>query len=295
MNLKFKIGFPCLFRGIFLAISLMVNIQVHAIEYSFTGEPIDVVIPSTEKDLDTLMRCIRAIRLNCQNIRRVIVISSRPLTRQAEWFDERNFPFSKQDVAYYLNSCDSQKTQEFISSSDSRTGWYLQQLFKLYALYVIPNLSSNVLLLDSDTIFLKTTRFTDSTGAGLYAIGSEFHRPYFNHMNRLIPGLNRVFPNYSGICHHMIIQRDVLDDLFRTVQNYHHTEFWKAFCLCVDQNDLHQSGASEYEIYFNFLFSRTNQAKIRNLKWKNVESIQKIDSYKKHFDYVSCHSYLRSK
>ena len=59
----------------------------------------------------------------------------------------------------------------------------------------------------------------------------------------------------------MVFQRDVLQDLFSQVETHHNQPLWQAFCRCVDpQDDLRLSLASEYEIYFNFVFSRTGSS-----------------------------------
>lgn len=262
--------------------------------YNFTNDPVDVIIPSTEKDLDTLDYCIEGIRNNCSQVRRIIVISDKKLTDKAEWFDEKLFPFNKRTVAFYLLNGDSQKAGEYLNAPNPRVGWYLQQLLKLYAPYVIPDISKNVLHLDADTIFLNPVTFVNSHNGGQYNPGTEYHKPYFAHMDRLVPGLGRVFPEHSGISHHMLLQKDALDDLFRSVENYHKTEFWKAFCLQVNKIDLFLSGAASDELYFNFVFTKTDQVEIRPLKWDNVPSIKNLKAYKDQgYHYVSNHSWMR--
>ena len=94
----------------------------------------------------------------------------------------------------------------------------------------------------------------------------------------------------------MVFQRDVLQDLFSQVETHHNQPLWQAFCRCVDpQDDLRLSLASEYEIYFNFVFSRTNQAHIRRLKWANVSDYTGLKRFKSRgYHFVSCHAYLRA-
>ena len=263
--------------------------------YHFAQDPIDVVIPCTKKDLDTLELCIKGIRKNCRNVRRIIIISDSPLSQNAEWFDEKKFPFTMEDAAFYLVGCDSVKAQEYLSSPQPRVGWYFQQLLKLYAPFVIPGISSNVLHLDSDTVFLNPVSFVDESGAGLYNPGTEYHMPYFDHISKLVPGVTRIYPEHSGISHHMLLQREPLQDLFSTVEATHNMELWKAFCLSVDSKDLYLSGAASDELYFNFVFSKTNQVNLRMLKWANISKIKEMSSYrKKGYHYVSCHSWMRS-
>lgn len=263
------------------------NVFVHSFEqvYDFIYEPVDVVIPSTHKDLDTLNLCIQGIRENCAQIRRIIVVSKEPLTDQAEWFCEDNFPFKKIEVMNAL--CEG-------NVCEWRSGWYYQQLLKLYSSFVIPNISSNVLILDSDTVFLNPVTFINEKGEPLYNIGSEHYSPYFSHLNKLLPGLKKVFSEYSGITHHMLFQKTVLEDLFFQVEKYHKNVFWKAFCYCVDHDHVLDSGASEYELYFNFLFSRSSKPHIRQLKWKDSKVLNEFSECQKEgYHYISCHAWFR--
>ena len=267
---------------------------LHPLKADMASRSIDVVIPAAEKDMATLNMCIKGIRKNCDQVGRIIVVSREPFTNQAEWFPEAEYPFDKQAVALELFHGNHMAAAAYENHNAQKLGWYYQQLLKLYAPFVIPNISSNVLLLDADTIFLNKVDFLSPSSAALYNVGSEYHRPYFRHAARLLPGLKRVFPAYSGICHHMLLQRNILEELFQAVEATHKREFWKAFCSCVDQQDLYRQGASEYEIYFNFIFSRSANVQIQKLKWKNHASFHELQKFKKKgYHYLSCHSYLR--
>lgn len=265
------------------------------ITYGFTEQPIDVVIPSTDKDLITLELCIEGIKANGTNIRRVIVVSDRPLTHNAEWFDEKNYPFNKSDVALHLFKGNAKQAQQYLGVGGNRVGWYYQQLLKFYAPYIIEGLSPNVLILDSDTVFLRPVEFLNKSFGGLLNPGEEYHHPYFKHADLLTGGLvKRLSSKLSGISHHMLFQKSVLDDLFNHVELLHGQEFWKAFCMCVDKQEIPFSGASEYEIYFNFVLARTKEVKVRTLKWENITSLAQIPLYAAQgYHYVSCHSYHR--
>ena len=177
---------------------------------------------------------------------------------------------------------------------EARRGWYLQQLLKLYAGQVIPGILPTYLVLDSDTYVLKPTRFVDENDVCLYATGTEFHSPYFNHMARLHPSLKRINPKESGICHHMMFRKDGLDGLFALVRSRHpDEEFWQSFLNCVDPNEADPSGASEYETYFSYLqMYAPNTMRIRPLKWSNVSSLDEVRG--QDYDYVSNHWYIRS-
>lgn len=260
--------------------------------FSFSNHPIDVVIPSVEKDLLTLDLCIQGIRENAANIRRIIVVSKRRLTDKAEWFNEANYPFSFQDVALALTK-NKPELMELLLQKGERVGWYYQQLLKLYAPLVIPDISPNVLILDSDAIFLNRVSFLNEKNAGMYNPGAEYHPPYFHHAAQLLPGFYKRFLRYSGISHHMLFQKPVIEALFDEVQQYHHQPFWQIFCHLVNAQSIF-SGASEYEIYFNYVFARTNQVSIRFLKWENIHKLSEISKLKKRgLHYVCLHSYAR--
>src|SRR5439155_25867451 len=99
-----------------------------------------------------------------------------------------------------------------------------------------------------------------------------YHAPYFHHAQRVLPDLVKIYPQYSGIVHHMLLQKEVLLDFFDHVRTYHSAEPWQALSRAVALNnngDIVFSGMSEYEMYFNFVFARTDQVQLRPLKWKN--------------------------
>ena len=234
----------------------------------------DIVIPTTKKDLNTLEECIAACKKYIKNYRNIIVISDKQYTNNALWFNEDNFQFSKNDL---IN----------IIGEHWRFGWYYQQLLKLYAPFTIPNISDNILILDSDTIFLKNIDFFHDNKP-CYNYGTANHKPYFRHMKQLHSDLTRQDKKKSGICHHMIFQTHILRELFYKIETKHKKDFWRIFLESVDLSE--KSGASEYEIYFNYILKFHNEnIKIRRLQWENSS---KIDD-NKDLHYVSKHSYLK--
>lgn len=277
-----------LFRRSLILILLNVLLPIHiiAVCYELADDSIDIVIPSCEKDLETLELAIRHAVQHVAGVRRVIVVSDHRFTDQAEWFDEKLYPFTKEQVEKALDRKEKKVGK--------RVGWYYQQLLKLYAHRVIPGLSSNVLILDSDTIFLRPVQFINARNGSLFCPSSEHHNPYYRHMKKFV-GINQYNVKQSGISHHMLFQRAVLDHLFETVEQKHDCLLWEAFCRCVSVKELRKSGASEYEIYFNFALHHTDQVAVRPLKFANISSCSELDKWRvAGYDFVSCHSYLRN-
>lgn len=286
-----KNGLPYLILFLmFIFPSFSTLLAFETVTFEFTKDPIDVVIPCAEKDKETLDLCIEGIKKNCSSIRRVMVVSKTKLTDQAEWIDEETFPFSKDDIAFELFG-DQLKANAYKADRGNRLGWIYQQILKLYAPLVIKDISPNVLILDADTIFLRTVRFIAPNGAACFNPGIEFHTPYFDHMKRLLPDLHRVNPQWSGITNHMLFQKCVLVDLKSMIETYNKKPMWKALVNCID--DVSGSGISEYEIYFNYALLRSKQFTIRKLMWMTIP-LSSLAKYRDlGYQYISAHSYMR--
>ena len=251
----------------------------------------DVVIPAHEKDIPILNHCIAAARRKIVGARRIIVVSKARYTDKAEWFDEAQFPFSFDFVRSYAGGA---------------TGWYFQQLLKFYAVFVIPNISENILILDSDTVFFRRVRMFDYEGRALYNISKdkdiehkEFDQKVAAHIRKLLPeiaveNLPAEFQKVSGISHHMVFNREILRDLFARVEKRDGSgdPFYKIFLKLGDGS--HSVG--EYQTYFNFIlvFHRDKIA-IRKLNYKNTAD-RNVFKYRLRLKYHYCsfHSYLRS-
>lgn len=251
---------------------------------------IDVVIPAHEKDLKTLDYVIAAIKRNGANIRRVIVVSKEKFTDQAEWFDEALYPFSYQEISDILGG--------------QRVGWHYQQLLKLYTAFVIPNISENILILDADTVFYRPVKFFSDEGLPLYNLSkdknldkSEFQQTTFNHILRILPEIGKNFPqefsDISGVCHHMIFQKHILQDLMQKIEQHDGSgdKFYQIFLKKREGT----CGVAEYNLYFYFLIScHPKNYKIRILKYKNTAKFHPwFERLRRKYDYCSYHSYMR--
>jgi hypothetical protein len=236
----------------------------------------DIVIPLGPNDIQLIQTVVKHCS-NIQNHRNIYIVSYDKNINidGAITVDENIFPFNKSDIISY-------------GIKKERDGWYLQQLIKLYAGFVIQDILDDYLVIDSDTIFLKEITFMiDSKYC--FTIATENHTPYFIHMNKLHQTLKR-YVNLSGIAHHMIFNKKFVNELFKLIEDKHNIEFWKAFLKFVDPNQ--NSGASEYEIYFNFMIKYHPELFIaRNLNRKNTSDYSEIE--RKNYDYISIHWYIR--
>ena len=171
-----------------------------------------------------------------------------------------------------------------------RNGWYLQQLLKLYAGNIIHGILERYLVIDADTLFLRPTLFIENNKC-LYNFGTEYYSQYFEHMLQLDKNLIKVDKNKSGICNHMIFETKYINELISTIEHTHNDDFFNIFLQFVSKDHINGAGASEYEIYFNYMLkNHKDKIIIRELKWGVTGDLNKIGN----LDYVSYHWYMRS-
>jgi len=240
----------------------------------------DIVIPVGLNDKEILEKQIIYTKRNIIGYRNIYIITNIQELKLENCIivSEDIFPFSIETISKFHGKND-------------RNGWYLQQLLKLYAGLVIPNILERYLVIDSDTFFFKPTEFIKEDKC-LYNYGREYHIPYFEHMKKLLTTLYRQIEDKSGICHHMIFETKYIKELFSIIESNHNGDkFYNIFLKNVDISHILYSGASEYEIYFNYMIlNHPTEIIIRKLEWTNSSSLLENSNY----DYISIHYYMRS-
>jgi len=251
----------------------------------------DVVIPLGPHDVHKIHRQLEATKKNVIGLRNIYIITSASFDIAVEGviiIHENEFPFQISDVARIL-------------SPTKRNGWYFQQLLKMYAGLVIPGVTGGepmdrYLIIDADTVFLRPVSFVDAEDRCLYNWSGENEDSYYEHMKRLHPSFIKTFPDKSGICHHMMIETKIMQELMGKVEEYHEGKkpFWQIFLEKVEPRHYEASGGSEYEIYFHYIFrEHPDSVVLRPLRWANKHGNFKIENADKSLDYVSTHWWVR--
>ena len=236
----------------------------------------DIVIPVGPNDKSVIEEQIKYTKKNIIGYRNIYLVCYDPSITidGCITINENIYPFNISTIAKHHGKL-------------HRNGWYLQQLLKLYAGKIIPNILDKYLVIDSDTFFLKPTIFVENNKC-LYDYGTEYHEPYFHHMKKLDKDFVKIDENKSGICHHMIFEKKYIDELISKIEKNHNELFYNIFLKEVTHTT--GSGASEYEIYFNYMLKyHSDKIQIRKLKWKNTRKLE----YNSNFDYMSYHWYMR--
>jgi len=243
----------------------------------------DIVIPVGKNDIPIIREQIQYTKRNIIGYRNIYLITNVPELNidGCITIQETIFPFSKSIVASF-------------HGQNERNGWYLQQLLKLYAGLVIPNILERYLVIDADTFFLKPTQFIGKDSKCMYNFSGENHKPYFEHMKRLSPEFEKMDANKSGICHHMLFETKYVREIIQKIEESHGDLFYNCFLKTVDNNEILYSGASEYELYFNYICKwHPDRIIVRPLNFVNApvshkEYLNSMSSY----DYASYHWYL---
>lgn len=242
----------------------------------------DVIIPLGPQDESIVQKCIDSVYTHVVGVRNVFVISHRPIQlSDCIVLQESAFPFKKADVEK--------------RTSTKKAGWYLQQLIKLYAPLLISNILENVLVVDADTIFYKRTRFLENGQFLFDKVTGLVHEPYFIHMKKLHPSFTQWKKATSGITNVMIFNKKILSEIFEKVETHHNDgrSFWEIFLDCVTEKE--SSGASEYELYFNYVMSfHFDQVRMRPLQWSNDGQRVNLEKAKGDWHYVNYHIYRQS-
>lgn len=242
----------------------------------------DLVLPVGVNEIPIINDVVSLVKENINGYNKIFLVTNdKNLSIDGcITIDENIFPFTKQDMINILGT-------------SPRIGWIYQQLLKLYSVNIIENCLEDILILDSDVFILKKLSFIEND-LPVFTVGYENTRQYHTHSEKLHPSITRIHKDYSGISHHMMLNRDNIKELFNLIEDYHKKPFFNVFLESIDAKFLHGSSCSEYEIYFNFMCRyHPNEMKIRELKWANVPHLtnEVINQY----DYVSIPKWLKSR
>ena len=93
----------------------------------------------------------------------------------------------------------------------------------------------------------------------------------------------------------MMFETKYIDELIYRIEKNHNKLFYNIFLKTVSDKEKKNSGASEYEIYFNYMLKyNPDKIKIRKLTRLNYFNIEKNLNFNE-VDYISYHWHKRHK
>lgn len=251
----------------------------------------DIVIPLGPNERKNIKTQIEYTKKNVIGYRNIYIISYDPtiIIPDCIIINENIFPFNID----FINNIFSRYINNFDHSN-----WFLQQLFKLYA-GIIPGILDTYLVIDADVFFLKPIHFIEDNKF-IFTTSNEYHIPYFEHMSRLSDTFTKNIDK-SGISHHMMFYKPFINEIFEIVEKSHNKSFYIVFIEMVEEKMCNGSGASEYELYFNYMIKyHNNDIIIRELNWTNIglHNFNRLISFNNKdididIDYVSLCHYIK--
>lgn len=230
--------------------------------FIFTMPLIDIIICVGSKDAKDIKTLVNNIKEYIIDVNKIYLIMPKKILQKYRVFDyivenidETIFPFDKE----YIDN---------LFKCPERSGWYLQQLLKIYAPIVIPNILDNFVIIDADTKFYNKVNFFENDTI-LFNVDLAQWEPYIEHIEKLFSKI-KITTRFSGVTNVMPMKRHIIENMLEKVKEEHNEEFWKVFLDKVDPQHYQHSGASEYEMLFHFTLTFfPDESKIRPLKFKN--------------------------
>lgn len=226
----------------------------------------DIIIPVAEKNIKTLYKTIPFVKENI-DCDKIYVIANKRLERTISeipgvtFFDEDEvFPgLSFESVDSIINS---------IISGRKRAGWYLQQFIEFGWAYKTEKRC--FISIDADTFPLNKIDFIDEEGRYIFTKKIEYHKPYFDAIDKLFNGTIRRKEDFSFIAEHMIfdtaIMREMVEEIERN-DNLEGTTFFEKILHSVNKEDLLFSGFADFETYGNYMLEKyPEKMQIRTLR-----------------------------
>ena len=206
---------------------------------------IDVLILAIDKDIPMLIKAIDGARKNIvDGVNNIFVIAHETIVMKN---------ICKYNGAIFVNEIDfiGFSKNDFNIGNGNRNGWFYQQLLKLNGDKI--STTDNFLVLDADHILLKPHKFFDN-GKFIFYSSKEFHRPYFDAIDKLFCGKYNKIYKESFISDKMVFNKNILSEMKEEIEEIHNKEWWKAIIDSYERTS--SCGFSEFETYGTYISNK---------------------------------------
>lgn len=277
-----------------------ISLEDERFQLSSTTPPkLDVVVVAHPKDFVTLPVTIASLVLNCENPIRQFMIYVPEFALEEATNISRDLSATYQQDIYVISerTLVPEATMHMIQEKfGERSGWLLQQVLKLESVLIGDETAK--LVIDADTSIVSRQLFLDREGRQILHVSSECQDSYYTFLSGLadLPS-----PFYTHVSHHMVMQRDILNEIMLQLGLASTDELLKrAIKFCRSNSNLTVS--LDYEFYGQFarVFApdRIKLSRLSNLAVRDLPANQKalgrlIAISSRHFKSLSFHAYLR--
>lgn len=225
---------------------------------------LDLIFVCTSKDFEILPISIRfALKATKNyNVKKVIVITPQSDTEVAtkvlSSFGEKIFVVNEDNLISY------EQRERLRIKFKNRYGWALQQILKVES--VLKSNSDGVLIVDSDTLLIRSRNWLDQDRSQILMPSWEYNISYYSYLDKL--GISLKAPKYTFVTHHMLMQPWVLKEAFSAIGWSNVDSLIKSL---LSENFLSSESpfCVEYEFYGQYLWNN-HREKIRLEKWANI-------------------------
>ena len=217
------------------------------------SDPIDVVIPLVAKDLKTLPLCLEGVRRQLPHpVKDIYIVApSQPeiLHFCQKWglkFVEESsvLGFGPQDIDLQIQLPDGRTL--------NRSGWLFQQFVKLSGKV---GTCRHYLCIDADHVLIRPHVFLTADRKTVFYMSYEEHRPYYENIRQLLPGLN--LHKLSYVDHKMLFDKEQLETLHQALSQSSGQPWVQAILASYDRHC--HAGFSEFELYGNFVTEKVHR------------------------------------
>ena len=179
----------------------------------------DVVICLAARDFRIVKKTIRSLRRYVINNSDTIYLITKGSNRRffsGRWLAKNNVILLDEDN--FVSGLTYIDLQEIISKHfdyQVKAGWYLQQFLKM-GFAVTEYAKERYLIWDADTIPLRKIPMITEEGKCYLAAKTEYHKPYFDTMERLLGFGKQV--DFSFIAEHMVVEVKFMRELIERIR-----------------------------------------------------------------------------
>lgn len=203
-----------------------------------------IVTASVSADFNVFVRSLKQLNRYYPLAKKVIIVPCKDISLfKNSTLKPNETVVSEEDVL----------SQEVINSiravTGSRSGWYIQQLAKLALLFGSVKDFDVAMIWDSDTVQVRAIKHLDDQQRVRFAATSEFNKPYFDQIYRLL-GLSRVV-NHSFIAQYIVVRKKWVESLWKELGG---NSWVDRILQTIDFSEV--SGFSEYELIGTYVSHR---------------------------------------
>lgn len=181
--------------------------------------PYSVMIPVAKKDAKFVSVVIKYVIQNLDSIDHIFLITNKKLFKQIVSGIKNEDICTLVDEDSLIKGLSFDYVRNILMATPkmniNSVGWYFQQLLK-YAFAQSKYCGEYYLTWDSDTLPISRLFFFQD-GQPLFTAKKEYHKPYFETMQKLI-GMGKTAP-YSFIAEHMIFRKEFVLELIDAINN----------------------------------------------------------------------------